>query len=59
MCSSDLFTLFSVGGTLIGSLLIDLLIPSHGIGVSWYLVSGIAMTYLGVIIGGQSRLFKR
>ena len=53
------FTLFSVGGTLIGSLLIDLLIPSHGIGVSWYLITGIAMTYIGVIIGGQSRLFKR
>jgi transporter family-2 protein len=53
------FTLFSVGGTLIGSLLIDLFIPSHGVGVSWYLVSGIAMTYIGVMIGGQSRLFKR
>jgi transporter family-2 protein len=53
------FTLFSVGGTLIGSLLIDLFIPSHGIGVSWYLISGIAMTYIGVMIGGQSRLFKR
>ena len=53
------FTLFSVGGTLIGSLLIDLIIPSHGVGVSWYLVTGIAMTYLGVMIGGQSRLFKR
>lgn len=53
------FTLFSVGGTLIGSLLIDLFIPSHGVGVSWYLVSGIAMTYIGVIIGGQSRIFKR
>jgi transporter family-2 protein len=53
------FTLFSVGGTLIGSLLIDLFIPSHGVGVSWYLVTGIAMTYLGVMIGGQSRLFKR
>ena len=53
------FTLFSVGGTLIGSLLIDLLIPSKGVGVSWYLLSGILMTYIGVIIGGQSRLFKR
>jgi transporter family-2 protein len=53
------FTLFSVGGTLIGSLLIDLFMPSHGVGVSWYLVTGIAMTYLGVMIGGQSRLFKR
>ena len=53
------FTLFSVGGTLIGSLLIDIFSPTNGNTVSWYLVSGIVMTYLGVIIGGQSRLFKR
>ena len=53
------FTLFSVGGTLIGSVLIDLIIPSHGVKVSWYLIAGIALTYLGVMIGGQSRLFKR
>jgi transporter family-2 protein len=53
------FTLFSVGGTLTGSLLIDLLSPTNGNTVSWYLVSGILMTYLGVVIGGQSRLFKR
>ena len=43
----------------IGSLLIDWLIPGEGVGVSWYLIGGIAMTYLGVIIGGQSRIFKR
>ena len=53
------FTLFSVGGTLIGSLLIDIFLPTKGNTVSWYLVSGIVMTYLGVIIGGQSRIFKR
>jgi len=53
------FTLFSVGGTLIGSLLIDIFSPTNGNTVSWYLVAGIAMTYLGVITGGQSRLFKR
>ena len=53
------FTLFSVGGTLIGSLLIDLISPTNGNTVSWYLVTGIAMTYLGVVIGGQSRIFKR
>jgi transporter family-2 protein len=53
------FTLFSTGGTLIGSLLIDWLIPGEGVGVSWYLIVGIAMTYLGVMIGGQSRIFKR
>ncbi len=53
------FTLFSVGGTLIGSLLIDIFSPTNGNTVSWYLVTGIALTYLGVITGGQSRLFKR
>ena len=53
------FTLFSVGGTLIGSLLIDIFLPTKGNTVSWYLVSGIVMTYLGVIIGGQSKIFKR
>jgi transporter family-2 protein len=46
------FTLFSVGGQLIGSLLIDLYSPTHGVHVSIYLVTGIAMTYLGVIVGG-------
>jgi transporter family-2 protein len=46
------FTLFSVGGQLIGSLLIDLYSPSNGVHVSMYLVIGIAMTYLGVIAGG-------
>lgn len=52
------FTLFSVGGQLIGSLLLDLYLPSEGVRVSWYLVTGIAMTYIGVIVGGarQSRL---
>jgi len=53
------FTLFSVGGTLIGSLLIDIFLPTKGNTVSWYLVTGIVMTYLGVIIGGQSKIFKR
>ena len=49
------FTLFSVGGQLVGSLLIDLFAPSEGVSVSWYLVSGIAMTYLGVTVGGVRR----
>jgi transporter family-2 protein len=53
------FTLFSVGGTLIGSLLIDIFAPAKGTSVTGYLVAGIAMTYFGVLIGGQSRLFKR
>ena len=46
------FTLFSVGGNLLGSLLIDLISPTDGVRVSWYLVIGIAMTYCGVIVGG-------
>ena len=53
------FTLFSTGGTLIGALLIDLISPTKGSDVSWYLVSGIILTYVGVLIGGQSRIFKR
>lgn len=46
------FTLFSVGGNLLGSLIIDLVSPTAGVRVSWYLVTGIALTYLGVIVGG-------
>ena len=53
------FTLFSTGGTLIGALLIDVISPSQGSDVSWYLIIGIVMTYVGVLIGGQSRIFKR
>lgn len=48
------FTLFSVGGQLVGSLVIDLVSPTDGVHVSAYLVSGIVMTYLGVIAGGVS-----
>ena len=46
------FTLFTVGGQLVGSLLLDLLLPTEGANVSWYLVTGIVMTYLGVVAGG-------
>jgi transporter family-2 protein len=53
------FTLFSVGGNLVGSLLIDLISPTNGVQVSWYLVTGIAMTYLGVIVGGVNNSQSR
>ena len=46
------FTLISIGGQLVGSLIIDLFSPTQGVQVSVYLVAGIAMTYLGVIVGG-------
>jgi len=53
------FTLISVGGQLVGSLLIDLYSPTKGVQVSGYLVTGILMTYLGVIVGGVGNLPKR
>lgn len=55
------FTLFSVGGQLVGSLVIDMLIPTSGVNVSWYLVSGIILTYLGVVVSGlgQSRFARK
>jgi len=46
------FTLISVGGQLAGSLLIDLFSPTDGVQISVYLVSGIVLTYLGVLVGG-------
>lgn len=48
------FTLISIGGQLVGSLIIDLFSPTQGVQVSVYLVAGIAMTYLGVIVGGAN-----
>ena len=48
------FTLFSVGGQLAASLIIDLVSPTDGASLSAYLVVGLAMTYVGVIAGGVS-----
>lgn len=50
------FTLFSVGGQLVASLFIDFFSPSEGVSVSWFLISGIAMTYLGVLVGGARQV---
>jgi len=52
------FTLISVGGQLVGSLLIDLYSPTEGVQVSVYLLTGIVMTYLGVVVGGVGNLPK-
>ena len=52
------FTLISVGGQLVGSLLIDFYSPTEGVKVSAYLVTGIVMTYLGVVVGGVGNLPK-
>lgn len=43
------FTLFSIGGQLVGSLVIDIFLPSKGVHVGAYLITGILMTYLGVL----------
>ena len=50
------FTLFSVSGQLIASFLIDLFLPSDGMGVTTFLVAGIALTYLGVLVSGAHRV---
>lgn len=52
------FTLFSVGGQLLGSLLFDIFLPSKGVHVGAYLVTGIFMTYIGVLANSE-RLGRR
>jgi transporter family-2 protein len=53
------FTLFSVAGMLIGSLLIDTIVPTKGTVISGFLIAGILLTYLGVIANGQSRFSRK
>jgi transporter family-2 protein len=50
------FTLFSVGGQLIGSLLFDLFLPTKGVHVGPYLVSGIVIAYVGVLTNNETLL---
>lgn len=47
-------TLLSVGGNLFGALLIDLIAPIEGVKVSVWLISGICLSFVGVIVGGVS-----
>jgi transporter family-2 protein len=53
------FTLFSVGGMLAGSLLLDTFIPTQGTHISPYLFASIFLTYLGVIVNGQFRFSRK
>ena len=53
------FTLLSVGGMLVGSLLLDVFVPTQGTHISPYLIAGIFLTYLGVIANGQSRFSRK
>lgn len=52
------FTLLSVGGQLVGSLLFDIFLPSKGVHVGAYLIAGIFMTYIGVLANSE-RLGRR
>ncbi|HEY3292791.1 MAG TPA: DMT family transporter [Candidatus Nanopelagicaceae bacterium] len=47
------FTLFSVGGQLVGALLFDIFLPSKGVHVGAYLITGIFMTYIGVLANSE------
>lgn len=47
-------TLLSVGGNLFGALLIDWLMPAQGVRVSIWLISGICLSYIGVMVGGAN-----
>ena len=47
------FTLFSVGGQLLGSLVFDIFLPSKGVHVGVYLLTGICMTYIGVLANSE------
>ena len=53
------FTLFSIGGQLVGSLIIDFLLPSEGVHIGAYLITGILMTYLGVLANNDRALGGR
>ena len=53
------FTLLSVGGMLFASLLIDIFIPTQGTIVSWYLITGILISYLGVVANSQTRRSRK
>jgi len=53
------FTLFSVGGMLIGSLLIDILFPTQGTIISLPLLIGIVVAYIGAFMSGNRVIFNR
>ena len=50
-----MFTVLSVGGQLIGALIIDILYPTHGVHLSANMYAGIALSLIGVLIGIRPR----
>ena len=53
------FTLLSVSGMLIGSLLLDVFMPTQGTHISPYLISGIFIIYLGVTVNGRAKFASK
>ena len=50
-----MFTALSVAGQLLGSLLLDLLVPSSGITVGPNIYAGVALSMLGILVGVAGR----
>lgn len=48
------FTLFSIGGQLIASLFLDFFSHSEGVSVSWYLIIGVLISFIGVSVISKS-----
>ena len=49
------FTLFSIGGQLIASLFLDFFSHSEGVSVSWYLIIGVLISFIGVSVISKSK----
>ena len=50
------FTLLSVGGMLFGSLLLDMILPTQGTQVSFFLILGIFLTYFGLLTNTKTKI---
>ncbi len=50
-----MFTVLSVGGQLVGALIIDILYPTPGVQLSMNMYAGIALSLIGVLIGIRPR----
>ena len=50
-----MFTVLSVGGQLVGALIIDILYPTPGVQLSMNMYAGVALSLIGVLIGIRPR----
>lgn len=49
------FSLLSIFGQLVGAVLLDLVIPTEGAAPGWHIYTGVAMTFLAVVIASRPR----